>query len=361
MTVYICLWILNIILCVFTRKIKNGYNIYLVIMMWMLFAVSSLRSNLMGADYVTYINIFLEATDIKRILSVSYWLEKGYGILNWTVRQFTDNYIYLTISVNIIIFGLIYMYIKKHVAPRYYALIIFVFLANPYLYIQSTFNIIRQGCATAIILCSMDFLYEKEWIKYCLVLLLAVQFHTSAYIFFGLIIARSINWTMKKLLAVSGVSVAVNILARNDTFLYRIANLFGYGGYIGRGKSEFNFLIFVLFVFCVVLFFLASYSNLYKNEKEKFFVDIYLLSLSLLPVFVMNDIVYRVYIMFVFISLPAIPVIWNSYKSMGNKKNYYVVTGTYISYYFVLFALFFYQMIKQRNIHYVPFHFFWQR
>lgn len=362
MTVYVCLLALDVVLYLSLRRIKNGYNIYLFVMMIILFAVSSLRSDLMGTDYYTYIRYFLRCTgipDMKAILFPN-WFERGYVILNFFIRQFTNRYIYLAIAVNIVIFGLLYKYIKENVSPQLYALVLYVFIANPYLYVQGTFNVMRQSYATAIILYGIKFLYDRKWVKYCMIILLAAQFHSSAYMFLGLIIVRCIIWTKEKLLVVACISLAMNLFFRNEALLRRIAGIFGYSHYISWGDSQFNFLLFVLFVFGIVMFFLNAYPRLYRSEREKFFLDIYLLALSLLPVFVMNDVAYRVYIIFVFISLPAIPVIWDSYTHMGNKVNCYIVKGGYIAYYMALFSAFFYTVAARKNINYVPFQFFWE-
>lgn len=358
MTVYMCLLILCGLLYVFLKKYQK-YHLYFIVMMVILFLVSSLRGEMMGNDYRTYIYIFEYIVQDGKII-LTYGMEWGYLFLLFVVRQLTNNYICVGVTANIIIFGLFYRYIKKYVEQEYYILIMYVFLANPYFFIQSSFNILRQGIATAIILCGIEFLYERQWAKYCLIILFAAQFHTSSLIFLFLCVIRLINWTRKKLLIVLCVSTALNLVVGNVSFLYSIVNIFGYGGYIDEGRTEFDFVLYVLFIFLVVVFFLNFYSKLHSNDKEKFFVDIYLLGLSLLPVFVINDIMYRVYIIFGFISFPALPIICKSFKNMKSKTNYYAVISAYFFYYLVMFTFFLITMYVTKNTSYIPFRFFWQ-
>lgn len=337
---------------------KNGSSVYLAVMMAVSFLISSLRADKMGADYKTYILVF---EDIARNGSITreYGMEKGFLLFNLILGKFTDNYVFLGLSVNMIIFGLLYQYMKKNVDANYYVLIMYIFLSNPYLYIQSTFNILRQGCAMALILAGMEFLHEKKWTKCCLLIILAAQFHRSAYIIgVFLLVLCKIRWTRKKFLTIISSAAFFNIIIRNDQLLYKLASMFGYAGYIGVGKSEFNFLMFILFIVLVVLFFLLFYPKLYTDEKEKLYVDMYVLGLSLLPMFVLNDIGYRIYIIIVFISLPAVPIIWKAFKNMGAKRNYYAIVFGYTIYYVVFSAMFFYRVAGGSA--YVPFRFFWQ-
>lgn len=356
MLIYIMLLLFVIISHFFFKKFKGGVQLYYRLVLLILFCISTFRAEQMGADYSTYINIF-KGIQIK---GLEYPYEKGYVLLNMLAGLLSDHYVVLALSVNLLFFICFHIYYSKYVDKYQMYIIFFVFVANPYLYIQGTFNILRQSCATAIIMLGITFLIERKYVRYAIVVVLAAQFHSIAYVFLLLIVFRMISWSREKFMIIVSVTCGMSLLLANDSFLNRIAKFFGFGSYIGYGNTEFDFPIYVLFIYVVTMFFLSSYHGLFNDEKEKFFLDLYIFSLCLLPLLVKNDIAYRIYIMFMYLALPALPVIWKSFYNSEKKANYYVCIGGYSIYYMALFILFFYQMDLHRNIHYIPFEFFWQ-
>ena len=63
----------------------------------------------------------------------------------------------------------------------------------------------------------------------------------------------------------------------------------------------------------------SIYSELYKSKEEKVLVDLFILSLVFLIFAVQNDMLYRVYIVLAFISIPGITIIC---KNLKGKRNY---------------------------------------
>lgn len=355
MLIYILLIVLNIILYMFLSKRQNGKKIYLITILTILMLVSSFRSKQIGADYSAYINVFENITKI----TATHPMEKGYLILNYIISFFTDNYVVFSLFINGLIFSILYKFIKDNVDEKYYVWVMFIFIANPYLYIQGTFNIIRQMLSICIILCSTKFLNEKKYIPFILSIVLAAQFHSISYIYLGLLLIKLIKWDEKKLFSITIISLLMNLAGKNNIVLQYLSNMFGYGKYLEYEDTMFNFPIYILFIFIVTFLLIKNYKKININEQKKLFLDIYIISLSLLPIFITNDIMYRVYIGLVFMSLPAIPIIIKYFKDKSKKFNF-IVKGGFILYYTLMFVLFIYLAMKTNNTNYVPFTFFWQ-
>ena len=108
------------------------------------------------------------------------------------------------------------------------------------------------------------------------------------------------------------------------------------------------------------MFLLVYYDRLYETEEEQAMVNLYLISISMLPVFIMNAQIYRVYVALAYMSLPAVPYILKAFRLRTKRREYFVVSASYYLYYIAFAGMFFSRMIATHNISYVPFMFFWQ-
>lgn len=354
MLFYLLLPITNILIYLLLNKFKISKKGYLIVSFTILFLISTLRSEYIGADYNVYVEYFDKIQfDFKYIPT-----EIGFRLFNYIISLFTKNYVIFTLIINTFVFYTIYKYIVKNVDEKYYIWIMVIFIMNPYLYIQSTFNIIRQTIAYVIILCGLKYLIEKNFIKYLLIIILAAQIHTVSYIFILLILLRLIKWNQKKL-AMLLVGVVTIRIFKNCGILDIVANFLGYGIYINYKSTMFDFSLFYMFILSIIIMLIVNYNEFKLKENQMFFINLYIISLILLPLFVTNDIIYRVYIGLVLLSLPAIPLIFetfeNKYKRIGN-----LIKIGFVSYYSLLFVFFLYTLSRANNIYYIPFKFFWQ-
>lgn len=358
MLIYCFCIIFNILLYYLLKKFKGGKIVYFNAVLLYLMIIAALRKSNIGADYPTYVNVF---EHIRAFFSF-YPMEKGFLLFNYLVSMISDNYVVFSFVTETIFFLCFRKYIIENVSQDDFFWVLFIFIANPYFYIQSSFNVIRQTFAIAIVLVAIKYLLEKKWIYYFILIIIAAQFHKMTYIFSLLPLIQKVEWTRKKIIIITFFSMFVNVVINNDRVIATFASLFGYGAYIGFGETEFNFRLYVLFVVAVQIYFLISYSQFFDNQREKFFVDVYLISLAFLPMFVMNDIAYRIYVGLGIISLPAIPLIIRAYRRKKGKQviEYYIVCGFYVIYYLTLITVFLYKMGVNKNTAYVPFKFFWQ-
>ena len=329
---------------------KNGWSkLYRIIffnIILILIFISTFRANHIGSDHGNYINTF---NSIQRH-GDTYFREKGFVLLNKIAILIDGNMTTVCFLVSSMLCMSYCIYITKYVRADYYIFSLIIFAFQPYMYIQSTFNIMRQGCATAVVLFSIPFLIDKKWIHFVIFILLASSFHTSALFMLLLIIFCRVNVTTSKLRLFAMICFVINIL-NVGKLLVRLIRI--YANYSSYESSMLNFKPYVIAIFVIILYFTKIYSKLYDNEKEKFFVDIFLISLSLLMLCLQNDMMYRVYIYFAFISVPGITVIC---KNLKKRIIELCFTGYYSAFYIGYISLWY----INNDAKYYPFKFIFE-
>ena len=173
---------------------KNGMPLCLLI----LFLISSFRSQHIGEDYSRYIYFF---NFIGRT-GDAYFREKGYVILNHLIYKLSHKHYVFSMGINLSLFVPFYFFIKSNVNKNYWPLCIFIFVSNPYMYVQTTFNILRQCSATGIVLIATHLVSHKSFFKRLfgiLAFILALQFHRAVIFIMIFIIPLllKIKWNTK--------------------------------------------------------------------------------------------------------------------------------------------------------------------
>jgi len=324
---------------------KHNNCIFTFIMCLLLF-VSAFRAEHIGADHINYITEF----NVIKDFGDTYFEEKGYVLFNRIIAAIFNDSVFLMVSVSGLIIFSVTHYIKENVNYEYYALALMVFVFQPYLYIQSTFNILRQGCATAILLFSIHYLFNKKWVKYMVIGCIACTFHLSmVFIIFFLIIVRKINATPQLIRFFAIGSLMMNFAKIGNLFFSLFSS--HYQTFSSFDETLFNNPIYLVAILSVVFYFTSIYSKLYKNVYEKFFVDLFLMSLVFLIFAVQNDILYRVYIVLAFCTIPSITIICKNLAEVAFVKRGFVIYYNF----FYLGNIFFWYINKIRG--YVPYEF----
>ena len=295
-------------------------------------------------------------------------MEKGYVLLNRFIGLFTHNYVCLALTVNIILFIPLYKFIKKHVSTEYWGLCVFVFTANPYMFVQSTFNVLRQTCATGIILWGMSLLLDdsksrKNVFSFLLIILLAAQFHRMAYIYATIPILLNIKWKKNYWYILMNISVFMNFIGMRFVARYIFRILHFNEEYLRAPATTLNNPVYILFVYCVILFIIWHYEAVAaKSPRKKQMIDFYIASLCFLIVALSNDEFYRGYMVLAFCSLPAIPVICDAtligVGKIRIKHEEFFIRKLYVLYYFFFYIGYIALLAIKHNTSYVPFRFF---
>lgn len=145
----------------------------------MLIFISGLRFE-SGHDYYNYSNIFNNLNGFKDYFT-SYQIspvEVGYTLLNITIKKLgggPEVLFFIIAFFTIVIFSYA---ISKQTKYYFTTMLMFYFL----LYYENTMGHIRAGLAMAIILCSLKFIEEQDFIKFLALIIIAAIFHSTALV-----------------------------------------------------------------------------------------------------------------------------------------------------------------------------------
>jgi len=218
------------------RRIKKIYTIFIFLSMSI---VTALRSPMVGADTMQYYNSFLMIKNIEyNQLSSAIHYELGFSVLCKLLNYITPNPQILIVITSVFIIFSFTRFIYMNSANIVMSFFIFISLN----YYFSYMNIMRQALAIAILLFGYEYLKRKKYVKYCLVVYLASQFHLSASIAIVLIIF-SICKFKKKSLIISLIiapifflmdrkilQIGVNVFPQYTVYIdgqYDVSNYFG--------------------------------------------------------------------------------------------------------------------------------------
>lgn len=158
------------------KYIKNG----LKFSFFLIFLFSALRFNY-GNDYTSYVEIFNEVNSYASLTltDTNLQIEPGWVVLNWFIEPLGFFTLVFVLSLfNALTF---YTFFKKYVDPKFYwfAMFLYIFGTGNYLLNLSA---MRQNLAILIFIYSIKYIEKKQLLKFILCIVLAAQFHLSAYI-----------------------------------------------------------------------------------------------------------------------------------------------------------------------------------
>ena len=169
---------------------KMKKRIYLTICGLCIIFVMGLRSRFSGSgDTNAYCNLFeriqktgmglLDVIDIRRSESGLLFSEEGFSVYVWLLANIFSNSQWLLIITAIIVTVCTLKFISKHSSDVVVSIVMYITLG------LFTFNMngLRQGVAMSFCLLAYDFIKDKKFIPFVLVILLAMSFHKSSLIF----------------------------------------------------------------------------------------------------------------------------------------------------------------------------------
>lgn len=255
-TIASCL--LYFVINIFSKK-KTTFKIFISLLPMLI--VSAIRYDV-GWDYLEiYTNGF-------------FLIGKGYMPYYFSEVPFDKlvNLIYIISNQNpdwlfIICSTITFIFISKAIKEQSVNVIFSIALIFLIRYYFLTLNIVRQGIAMSIILCSYRYLKEKNFKKYLIMILLASCFHMMSLIYIPIYFLYKIDWKKKKNIV---LLVLLPILGLGLYFI--VMKYTKYGNYIGSKFHSNEFLIHEIILSGVVLLLATLQIKNVKVEKEYFYV-----------------------------------------------------------------------------------------
>lgn len=176
----------NFVLINFNGKRKYLYKhflffMFLVILVFApLIAVHAFRYGFPSDYKGTYYSLFYNSqSQISRQVLKSDGIEQGYILLNELVGKFTNNYVWVLVCSSILTFVILIIDIHRSVRVDAYALAIsMIFLSGFYF---DSMQVVRQMLAASIWAFGLNYVYNRSFWKYLIVIFIASLFHTSAW------------------------------------------------------------------------------------------------------------------------------------------------------------------------------------
>lgn len=229
-----------------SRKYKDAWKLFAVVTFVQLALIASLRDVSVGIDTQNYVGMFLDAQDGI----ITDYIEWGSRLYILFLGGVTRNDTIFLAAWAVPTIALFYRYMVRNSKDVYLSVCIYASL----MYYFIVFNMIRQALAIGIVLQAIEPLQERKYLRYLLIVLLAVMIHTSAAVFL-LTLPMSfvrIQPGVKTGILVTVLCAIVSIAGRG--LIEFGTGLIGYGGYLNSGfAGEGNILHPMLFLSLLML------------------------------------------------------------------------------------------------------------
>lgn len=222
--------------------------------------IVGLRSDRTGNDTIGYVRSFLSIDTVNwKNVTREYSKDTGYFFFVKLIRCFTDSkVIFLLITALASLIG-IFDLIKRNSKSPVLALFFYVTIGN-FLFV---FTGVRQSIAMSICMLAVRFIQSKKLIPFLLLVLLAAQFHHSAYIFIVMYFLGQRKVTAMAMIINFAVTVAAYLSYEK---LLDVANeVLEYNYDVEQTDNGF---IFFFILICIISLALLTKTKWVKGLKE---------------------------------------------------------------------------------------------
>ena len=310
-------------------KYKILQNIFIVSMFISIWMVSGLRYNV-GTDFKSY-EILFENVDNYDITNSVF--ELGYLILNKITKLLINDSQVIFLITSLIVLILIVRTVYKYSSKLELSMYLFI---NLYFYYESL-NIIRQYIAIAVMFYAVKYVYNRNFIKYILCILVASLFHTSAIFSFPIYFMYNFKLTNVKIL--KGLLVSMIILNLVQP-VFNIISLFipRYSYY--SGGELFSTGTYRSIIIMGTIFFIAyiKRKTLIQNDyKNNLYINVLFIAFMLSFMGLKSVLFIRIMVYFSIYSIMIIPNIVNTFDTKLKPIIYLlVITISYVYAYLLL-------------------------
>lgn len=184
----------------------TSYYFFVIVCVAILATVAGLR-HYVGADYGGYYwrypNWSAELEDRLRE-----WDEPGLSVLARLLSFFTDDGAYFILLISVITITFTVFPMSKHTDDFFMSVMLYIFTGCW----DITFNAVRQCVAAAIIFAGHRLIYERKFIKFCILVFIAASFHISALIMLPLyfLVTKNLNFRKIAFIMIAGIALSLS-------------------------------------------------------------------------------------------------------------------------------------------------------
>jgi len=279
-----------IVFCSYLSKYRH-FKYGLEIGFFLLICFYSVRYNY-GNDYFAYLSSFEEINSYGSFSWILY--EPGWVLLNKVFEPlgFFSLVIFLTILQSFVY----YFFIKKYIPTNYYWIAVFVYLFNTDIFLIQL-SMMRQALAIAIVFFSLKYLQEKKIIAVVALIILAAQFHKSAYFTLLIVLLPYLKFKIGKISAIIILSLFISLFYIHK-YIEPIAAVFvqdsfdEYMVYLDNEEIKLGSGLGVVVQLCFLMFFLYAVKR--QEHNISLFFKISIISFLFIPLSFVVDLIVRV-------------------------------------------------------------------
>lgn len=317
-----------------------------------LFILLALRDITVGRDLIQYEIIFERcyAASFEELPDLRW--ELGYTIYNKIISLISNEYRFLLIVTAFIILKPIYTLYSKE--KKFGYLLIVLFINMPCFLMM--FSGLRQAIATSIGILVYMAIEEKRYFKGCLLILIAMSFHTSAFVLFLLYPAFFVRIKTKHLPFIVPALMGIYIFRTQILMLMLAVLPSKYIEFYGELQQTGAFGMMLLFFIFIAFAFAVLDEEAMSNED--FFMRNILLLATVLQLFVpIHGLIQRAsYYFLIFVPVAILHIVQMPKKRWTQISNFAVVVmGCFFSLYFFYNASF----STDNLLDVFPYKFFW--
>lgn len=274
---YLIIFILISVLSLLNLLFKDGITLYVPLVV--LVALAAFRSTNVGSDTATYAKFYSYA---RNDIFVGNDFERGYLFLQNTLASLSAPlWLFFGVIAIISLFAVMKNYREYTTLPAF----AFLYYFSRF-YLNRDLNQIRSGVASSLVLFSIKYLEEKNFYKFIMVILIAAQFHTAAYV---MVLVYPLHALMRRLkqgllfyvvmlIIATGISLKLSsVLTAFFSILGRGSVYIEYDGYVdGQGFS--NPVLILQVVLSLIAVFMYYHNDDHINEERLSVISVYMLS-----------------------------------------------------------------------------------
>ena len=307
--------IFNIIVVFFAylARYKNC-DFSLKVSFFLIFLFLALRYDY-GNDYSSYLEKFLDLNSKDSIdyFDESWRVEPGWLFLCRLFKPLG----FFTMVAFLAAFNcfVYYRFIKKYVSPVYYWFAVFLYVFDPGFMLTDS-SAMRQSLAICLFLIAIDYLNNKDTLRYFLCIGLASLFHNSALVLLPLYFLGIFDWKINKITAISLYATYLILFLYGASFMPVLNDFISiyFSRYeIYEGSTEVGTGLGL--ILNSVLFGFVLYYEPFQNKQMSFLFKIVILSYLIIPLSLGLPMLTRVGMYFQPAIIIVFPVIISSIKN----------------------------------------------
>lgn len=232
-------------------------------------------------------------------------------------------------------------------------------------YFGSSFYLLRQVTAVALVMYSLDYLYDRKLIKFTIVILIASLFHQTAVVF---LIAYPMSFIKVSWKNIASIPICfwLSVALKNSflkyvfiTLSYVMKDTSRYDNYMTDGSSL-SLTEFFIFILIILMVYLLYYKNIFGSSKiehsdqgeMQILFNVILIGVCMLPFTLLLGEMSRLASYFSVFSILLLPNVVQESVSTRNNK---VIILSALASIFTLYFLF----ARLENSNLIPYSFFW--